>query len=120
MTKCTDLIEKYELTHLAKVIENKISDVVDVFKLVDLIKLNKFISSKTFAVDKSTRLKKSFASSFKRSRDRSLKRLQSKKKHRSHESRQQFKIILSSSNNHYYHEETYIEFEIVNEYQEIS
>ena len=136
LSKCIDFIEKYELIHSStKNIKNKILNVVDVRKLDDLIELKKFIvlsskkiifnestQRKKFAVEKSTRLKKFFVSSSKnkRSRDRSLKRVQSKKKYRSHESRQHSEIILSLSNNYYYHEKTYIEFKIVNEYQEIN
>ena len=95
LSKCIDFIEKYELIHLsAKIIKNKILNVVDVCKLDNLIELKKSIvlSSKkiTFnestqrkksVVEKSIRSKKSFASSSKnkRFRDRSLKRVQSKK-----------------------------------------
>ena len=76
LAECTDLIEKYELAHSAMTTENKISNVVDAFRLDDLVKLNKSILSKTSAISKSARLKKTFASSSdKRSRDRSLKRL---------------------------------------------
>ena len=105
LTECTDLIEKYELTHSsAKIIRNKILNVADAFKFVDLIDLKEsFVSSqqkiifnistrqkkfiieinkqKKSAVDKSIRLRKIFASSSaKRSRGRSFKCFQSKKK----------------------------------------
>ena len=111
-----DLKKPADLMQLVKkTTKNKILNAVDARKLVDTVDLKQSVETKKqkmFAVDKSARLKKPSASSFvKRSRDRSLKRLQSKKKRRFHEFRQ-LKIILSSSNSHYYREEIYIEFVI--------
>ena len=95
-----------------KTTRNKILDVVDARRLVGTVDLKQSVEirkQKKSTVDKSARLQKSFASSsVKRFRGRSLKRFQSKKKHRPHEFRQ-LKVILPPSNNHYYRGEVYIE-----------